>query len=97
MINQTIALMMVKTRLNRLLTDTSLDDYLLMRIEAAEQEINAMQPIPLGDSTGDLLLCVDYAVWQYQARDQSAGMPDWMRYRLRCRFLDNKGGGADDT
>lgn len=97
MINQQIALMMVKTRLNRLLTDTSLDQYLTARINAAEQEINAMQAYPLDDSTADLLLCVDYAVWQYQNRDQAAGMPEWMRYRLRCRFLEKRKEEADDT
>ena len=95
-INQPVALMMVKTRLNRLPSDTTLDEYLLNRIDAAEQEINKMQPVPLDDSTGDLLLCVDYAVWAYQCRDQAAGMPDWLRYRLRCRFLERKGADADD-
>lgn len=94
-VDQHIALLMVKTRLNRLQDDTSLDIYLSARIDAAEQEINAMQPIPLDESTADLLLCVDYTVWAYQNRDQAAGMPEWLRYRLRCRFLEKKGAASE--
>jgi hypothetical protein len=86
-INQNVALMMVKTRLNRLQNDTSLDEYLLGRIDAAEQEINGMVPFPLTDSTADLMLVVDYAVYAYQNRDKAERMPEWLRYRLRCRFL----------
>lgn len=94
-VDQHIALLMVKTRLNRLQDDDSLDIYMAARIDAAEQEINAMQPIPLDASTADLLLCVDYTVWAYQNRDQAAGMPDWLRYRLRCRFLEKKEADAE--
>ena len=91
-INQPVALMMVKTRLNRLPSDTTLDEYLLNRIDAAEQEINGMVPFPLTDSTADLMLLVDYAVYAYQNRDKAERMPEWLRYRLRCRFL--QGGGS---
>ena len=94
-VDQHIALLMVKTRLNRLQDDDSLDIYLAARIDAAEQEINAMQPIPLDASTADLLLCVDYTVWAYQNRDQAAGMPDWLRHRLRCRFLEKREADAE--
>lgn len=92
-VDQNVALMMVKTRLNRLQNDASLDDYLLNRIDAAEQEINGMVPVPLTDSTADLMLLVDYAVYAYQNRDKAERMPEWLRYRLRCRFLQ-RGEGA---
>lgn len=92
-VDQNVALMMVKTRLNRLQNDASLDDYLLNRIDAAEQEINDMVPVPLTDSTADLMLLVDYAVYAYQNRDKAERMPEWLRYRLRCRFL-KRGEGA---
>lgn len=92
-VDHNVALMMVKTRLNRLQRDTSLDEYLLARIDAAEQEINGMVPEPLTDSTADLMLLVDYAVYAYQNRDKAERMPEWLRYRLRCRFLQ-RGEGA---
>lgn len=81
------ALLLVKTRLNRLATDTSLDEYLTFRIQGAEQELNAMMRCDLTDSTADLLLLTDYTVWQYQNRDKPAAQPAWLRQRLRERFL----------
>lgn len=87
------ALLMVKTRLNRLPTDTSLDEYLLIRIQGAVEQLNRMMRSDLDDSTADLLLLVDYTVWQYQNRDQSGAQPAWLRQRLRERFLF-KGGDS---
>lgn len=87
------ALLMVKTRLNRLPTDTSLDEYLLIRIQGAVEQLNRMMRSDLDDSTADLLLLVDYTVWQYQNRDQSGAQPLWLRQRLRERFL-LKGGDS---
>lgn len=87
-VNAQTALLMVKTRLNRL--DTSLDDYLSARIEAAEQQLQAIG-INLADTTEDLLLVVDLAVWQYQNRDQATQMPPWLRLRRRERWLREGG------
>lgn len=86
MINETMALAMVKARLNRLDSDTSLDEYLKARISAAVQEFEGAG-IALTDSADDLMLAVDYAVWQYQNRDASGAMPDWLRLRRRERWL----------
>ena len=88
-INEGIALMMVKTRLNRLPQDTTLDDYLYTRIDAAVQAIEATGII-LTDSTADLMLVVDYTVWEYQNRDKPGGMPDWLRLRRRERWLQQR-------
>lgn len=89
-VNAQTALLMVKTRLNRLATDTSLDDYLSARIEASEQQLQAIG-ISLNDTTEDLLLVVDLAVWQYQNRDQATEMPPWLRLRRRERWLREGG------
>lgn len=91
-VNAQTALLMVKTRLNRLPADTSLDDYLNARIEAAEQQLQAIG-ISLTDTTEDLLLVVDLAVWQYQNRDKATEMPPWLRLRRRERWL-REGGSA---
>ena len=89
-----MALLLVKTRLNRSAADISLDEYLIARIQGAQEELNGMLPWPLSNSTSDLLLLTDYAVWQYQCRDQSGAQPDWLRKRLRERFLHREGGAA---
>lgn len=83
------ALALVKTRLNRLPGDTTLDDYFLMRIKAAEQALEKTGII-LTESVNDLMLVVDYTVWEYQNRDKPGAMPDWLRLRRRERWLQQR-------
>lgn len=83
----TVALEMVKTRLNRLPEDTSLDEYLTMRLQAVLEEYKAMGVRMDPTSTYDTMLLVDETVWQYQNRDTGAGMPEWLRLRRRERWL----------
>ena len=84
------ALGLVKARLNRMPSDRTLDDYLIPRIGAAVAELEKTG-ITLTESTEDLMLVVDYAVWQYQNRDQSGSMPEWLRLRRRERWLQQRG------
>ncbi|MDD3212082.1 MAG: hypothetical protein PHY64_00280 [Eubacteriales bacterium] len=82
-------LSMVKARLNRLSSDTTLDAYLNSRINAAVEEL-ARKGITLVDSSpDDMMFCVDYVVWQYQNRDTSGAMPEWLRLRRRERWLNH--------
>ena len=85
-VDNTQALSLVKTRLNRLSTDTTLDVYLTARIMAAEQALEATG-IVLTASVADLMLVVDYTVWEYQTRDKPGSMPDWLRLRRRERWV----------
>lgn len=85
------ALLIMKSRLNRPASDTSLDEYFSMRIQAAQEQLDRMMPEKLDDSTADLLLLVDFAVWQYQSRDKATGEPPWLRQRLRERHLYKAG------
>lgn len=85
-VDNTQALSLVKARLNRLLSDTTLDGYLTARIMAAEQAIEATG-IVLTTSVADLMLVVDYTVWEYQNRDKPGSMPDWLRLRRRERWV----------
>lgn len=85
-VDNTQALSLVKTRLNRLSTDTTLDVYLTARIMAAEQALEATG-IVLTASVADLMLVVDYTVWEYQNRDKPGSMPDWLRLRRRERWV----------
>ena len=80
------ALCLVKSRLNRMAADTSLDDYFRQRIAAAVAELEGTG-ISLTDSADDLMLVVDYTVWQYQNRDSAGTMPEWLRLRRRERWL----------
>lgn len=89
-VNFAEALELVKQRLNRLEGDTSLDDYLTARITAAAQELENTG-IHLTDSTEDLLLVVDYAVWKYQNRDAPGAMPEWLRLQRRERWIRTGG------
>ena len=85
------ALGLVKSRLNRMAADTSLDDYFRQRIAAAVAELEGTG-ISLTGSPDDLMLVVDYTVWQYQNRDSAGGMPDWLRLRRRERWLRQERG-----
>ena len=85
-VNIQTALSLVKARLNRTAADTRLDQYFVQRIEAAEAELENTG-ISLTDSADDLMLVVDYTVWQYQNRDSTGAMPDWLRLRRRERWL----------
>lgn len=96
MVNVSQALELVKTRLNRLQTDQTLDPYFEARITAAAQELEGTGIKLDPDSTEDLLLVVDYTVWQYQSRDSQTGMPDWLRLRRRERWV-RQGVRSDDT
>lgn len=93
-VNTGSAIALVKARLNRLQTDTSLDVYLNARIDAAVQEIEGTG-IKLEDNEEDLMLAVDYTVWQYQNRDNPGHMPEWLRLRRRERWL--REGVKDDS
>lgn len=88
----TVALQMVKARLNRLPEDTSLDEYLTMRLQAVVEEYREMGIELDPASTYDTMLMVDETVWQYQSRDKAAGVPEWLRLRRRERWLHQ-----DDT
>lgn len=88
-VNIQTALSLVKARLNRTAADTRLDQYFIQRIEAAEAELENTG-ISLADSADDMMLVVDYTVWQYQSRDSAGAMPEWLRLRRRERWLKQR-------
>lgn len=94
-VNETTALSLVKARLNRLQSDTSLDEYLQARVTAAAQELQDIG-IDLNNSTEDLMLVVDFTVWKYQNRDNPGAMPDWLRLTRRERWLRTEA-ATDDS
>lgn len=80
-------LSLVKARLNRLTSDTSLDPYLISRIEAAASELEGTGIHLVDNDMEDEVLLADFVVWQYSNRDKPGGMPDWLRLKRRERWL----------
>lgn len=89
MIQTSMALQLMKARLNRLPSDTSLDELFEVTIAASAEEIEKTG-ITLTDSVQDMMLVVNTAVWHYQARDSQAGMPEWLRLQRRERWLNER-------
>ena len=81
---------LMKVRLNRSLSDTTLDDLFLVILSSSELEL-ARMGIALQDDDDDRMLLVDYATWRYSSRDQAGASPAWLRLRLRQRWISNKG------
>ena len=91
-----IVLSIVKARLNRLASDTTLDPYLTSRIEAAESELEGTGIHLVDNDTEDQVLLADFVVWQYGNRDKPGGMPDWMRLKRRERWLRDQAKNEGD-
>jgi hypothetical protein len=88
---ETTVLGIVKARLNRLASDTSLDGYLKQRIEAAAGEITRKGIHLVETSVDDATLLADYTAWKYGSRDKPGGMPEWLRLAIRERWLAERG------
>lgn len=80
----------VKARLNRLASDDTLDSYLKPRIQAADAELSRMGIVLAETDVEDQVFLADFTVWQYQNRDAPGGMPEWLRMRVRERFLHQR-------
>lgn len=80
------ALSLFKARINRIASDTTLDEYFTQRIMAAEGILNGYG-IRLTDGSDDLMLLVDLSVDQYQNRDRDGAMPKWLRLKIMERWL----------
>lgn len=80
----------VKARLNRLASDTSLDEYLKTRIKAADAELERIGIKLVADNVADEVLLSDYVAWRYQNRDKDTGMPEWLRLARRERWLKER-------
>lgn len=84
---QSNALPLMKARLNRIPSDSSMDALFSAVLEAAEAGLSKESGALVEDSPDDLMLLVDSAVWDYQSRDKATGMPEWLRYKRKQRFL----------
>ncbi len=85
--DKTTVLSLVKSRLNRLQSDTSMDDYLLVLIDAEEEELKRTGITIREESADDAFLLTNLAVWRYQNRDSAGAMPPWLAQYRRERWL----------
>lgn len=85
--DKTTVLSLVKSRLNRLQSDTSMDEYLLVLIDAAEEELKRTGITIREGSADDTFLLTNLAVWRYQNRDSAGAMPPWLAQYRRERWL----------
>ena len=85
--DKTTVLSLVKSRLNRLQSDTSMDDYLLVLIDAAEEELRRTGITIREGSADDAFLLTNLAVWRYHNRDSAGAMPPWLAQYRRERWL----------
>jgi hypothetical protein len=88
--NQETVLGIVKARLNRLASDTSLDTYLTQRIQAADSELERTGIRLQANDVEDQVFLADYVAWQYQNRDKPGSMPEWLKLRRRERWLQQR-------
>lgn len=85
--DKTTVLSLVKSRLNRLQSDTSMDEYLLVLIDAVEEELKRTGITIREGSADDAFLLTNLAVWRYQNRDSAGAMPPWLAQYRRERWL----------
>lgn len=88
--NEATVLGVVKARLNRLASDTSLDEYLKIRIQAADAELSDNGINLVEDDVRDTVFLADMVVWQHNNRDKPDGMPEWLRLARRERWLNQR-------
>ena len=77
----------VKARLNRLASDTSLDPYLKQRIAAADKELERKGIRLIETDVADQVFLADFVAWQHNNRDNQSGMPEWLRLAMRERWI----------
>lgn len=81
-------LKILKARLNRL--DDLLDEYLSARIDSAIEELEHYGISLVSGDMRDLMLVVDLTAFEYSSRDKDGSQPDWLRLRIRERFLSER-------
>ena len=86
---------MVFARLNRIYQPGEGDEddftaYIRARISAAMEELRGMG-IEITSSPDDIMLVTDYVCWQYANREKAEDDPDWLRRRLKNRWIREVG------
>ncbi|MEK3814250.1 hypothetical protein [Bacillus sp. FSL K6-1284] len=86
-------LQLVKARLG--ISTAVRDTYLTAIINGVITELTGEKGVNLqAENANHLMFVVDYSTWRYQNKDNTAGLPRHLQFRLHNLFIHN-GGGAD--
>lgn len=69
------------------------DERINLLVQATADELKSQQGIDLGGSLTDIVFLADYAKYRYTARDDDAGMPRHLQWRLHNRVLAKQSEG----
>lgn len=84
---------LIKARLG--LTSTARDGYITAIINGVLTELQDEKGLLLdGSNPYHLMFVVDFATWRYQNRDNDAGMPRHLQYRLHGLYIHAGGDNA---
>lgn len=71
------------------------DAYLLAIVESIIKELQDEKGITLKEGNmNHIVFIADYAVWRYQSRDSSGGVPRHLQFRLHNLFIHSGGGSS---
>ena len=86
--NPALTLGIVKARLG-IVVETQ-DTYLTQLVKSSYAKLVNQMGIVYDETRFDhATLLADYAVWRYQNRDSTAGMPPWLRLEIRELYLSS--------
>lgn len=81
-----VILALVKSSIG--MTTAYRDDYLTRLIEGVMSELTLEKGIVLdGTDPNHLMFVVDYAAWRFMSKDDNAGMPEHLRWRLKNLYV----------
>lgn len=69
------------------------DERINLLVRATADELKSQQGIDLDGSLTDIVFLADYARYRYTARDDDAGMPRHLQWRLHNRVLTKQSEG----
>lgn len=69
------------------------DKRINLLVRATADELKSQQGIDLDGSLTDIVFLADYAKYRYTARDDDAGMPRHLQWRLHNRVLAKQSEG----
>lgn len=69
------------------------DERINLLVRATADELKSQQGIDLEGSLTDIVFLADYARYRYTARDDDAGMPRHLQWRLHNRVLTKQSEG----
>ena len=84
----TLTLGIVKSRLG--IVVATQDAYLTQLVNSSYAKLVNQMGIVYNEARLDhATLLADYAVWRYQNRDSTAGMPQWLRLEIRELYISS--------